>query len=203
MRRAATGADGHARGPEGRHGLWARASLAAAACLAPLLLCLLAARLELTVPAWVHWESRELSCDLDADGACERLLLQGRRVRVLADDGGELYASDASWLVSDVVTGDADGDGLPELLMLVWRRGNYGTSQPFWDTAPDLRMTQHLYVMGLRGGKVRPVWMSHELGTGLQAASVEVPSPAHVSIATRQGETSLWAWDCFGFSRDL
>ena len=32
--------------------------------------------------------------------------------------------------------------------MLVWRRGNYGTSRPFWDTGIDLRMTQHLYVMG-------------------------------------------------------
>ena len=161
------------------------------------------AHFELTCPSWVTWQERSLTCDLDGDGSTEHIKLQGRKVDVTGEDGRSIYVSDHAWRVSDVLAADVTGNGANELVMLVWRRGNYGTSRPFWDTGIDLRMTQHLYVMGLRDGTMRPVWMSHELGDGLQLAQVICPAPGQIEMVTRQGERSTWEWNYFGFWRDI
>ena len=151
----------------------------------------------LFLPRWVNWENGVQQVDLDLDGLTETVELASRSLRVRGPDGGELYATPDSWRVSQVTVADATGDGMPELLMLVWRRGNYGTSRPFWDTGFDLRMTQHLYVMGLRDGAVVPVWMSHELGEEVARAEV---SPSGVLVLTaRDGSVTQWVWEGFGF----
>lgn len=151
----------------------------------------------LFLPRWVSWESGTQQADLDLDGTDETVELANRAVRVCGADGSELYMTPAAWRVSQVTVADATGDGLPELLMLVWRRGNYGSSRPFWDTGLDLRMTQHLYVMGLRDGAVMPVWMSHELGEEVVRAEV---SPSRTLVLTaRDGSVTQWVWEGFGF----
>ena len=153
---------------------------------------------QLLVPSWVSWRERQLSCDLDGDGRLETLELSGRRVTVRAESGQVLYESKPEWQVCDLLLGDVDRDGLSEFVMVVWRRGNYGSSRPFWETEPDLRMTQHLYVMGMQDGEVRPFWMGHEL----RAAVVEVAidEQGRLLLTTDDGSTTVWYWDVWGFT---
>ena len=179
------------------------ALVVALACVAALCLGAAVVRFDLVCPSWVRWQERTIPCDLDGDGSPETVRLQGRRVAVSGASGSDIYLSDRAWRVADVLVGDVTGDGLDDLAMIVWRRGNYGTSRPFWDTGIDLRMTQHLYVMGLREGTMHPVWMSHELGDDLQVESVSCPAPGQVELVTRQGARSTWEWNTFGFWRDV
>ena len=193
---------GHGTRPSGRlrpaAAPWRLAAVAIA--LALLAAAVPAARhVGLLVPSWVRWQERSIAADLDDDGQAEQVVLRGRRVRVLAADGSELWASDRAWQVSEALVADADADGRDELVMLAWRHGNYGTSRPFWETGPDWRHTQHLYVMGLREGTMRPVWMSHELGEALQVVAVESGEPGEVVLVTREGSRSTWRWEGFGF----
>ena len=178
----------------------AHLGLKVVACAVALAVCCAvaaASAMGLFLPRWVNWENGVQQVDLDLDGLTETVELASRSLRVRGPDGGELYATPDSWRVSQVTVADATGDGMPELLMLVWRRGNYGTSRPFWDTGFDLRMTQHLYVMGLRDGAVVPVWMSHELGEEVARAEV---SPSGVLVLTaRDGSVTQWVWEGFGF----
>lgn len=157
-------------------------------------------RLELMVPSWVRWRSVELSCDLDADGSREELVLAGRRVRVNDENGQPIYESDGAWRVSETLVADVTRDGRDELVMLLWRRGNYGNARPFWEDGIDLRMTQHVYVMGLVDGAMRPVWMGHELGAGLKVVRMEATGDGLLKLVTTDGRTSTWEWDYFGFS---
>lgn len=171
------------------------------ACVA--LACVAAAcavRLGLTVPTWVSWQNRTLSCDLDADGFPEELTLAGQRVLVRDADGRLLYESDGAWRVSDALVTDVTRDGRPELVMLLWRRGNYGNSRPFWESGIDPRMTQHVYVMGLEGDAMQPVWMGHELGEGLKVSQMKATEDGLLELTTTDGQTSTWEWDYFGFS---
>ncbi len=171
------------------------------ACVA--LACVAAAcavRLGLTAPTWVSWQNRTLSCDFDADGSPEELTLAGQRVLVHDADGTTLYESDRAWRVSDALAADVTRDGRPELVMLLWRRGNYGNSRPFWESGTDLRMTQHVYVMGLEGGAMQPVWMGHELGEGLKVSRMGATEDGLLELTTTDGRTSTWVWDYFGFS---
>ena len=185
--------DGHGRLKE-------RGAVVACLVCALLAAAFLARRLELVTPPWVAWESGTLACDLDGDGTEERISFGGGRLSVCDGTGRALFSSEGGWKVSDALADDVNGDGLPELVMLVWRRGNYGSSRPFWETGTDLRMTQHLYAMGLRDGTMRPVWMSHELGHGLRVARMRAEGGNRLVLTDVEGRTSVWEWDYFGFT---
>lgn len=58
------------------------------------------------------------------------LTLQQNRFSV-EKEGTRLWQSDTGLHVQDFLTCDLDRDGKTELLLLTWRRGNYGPSKPF------------------------------------------------------------------------
>ena len=151
----------------------------------------------LIVPAWVTWESTELEVDFDGNGSPKRVTLDSGSLAVSAADGTSLYQTPDDWRVARVSVGDVDQNGADELLMLTWRRGNYGTSRPFWETGIDLRMTEHLYVLEMRDGAMVPKWMSHELGAPV--ASVTVQDDGTVVLTTTDGVDTTWCWEGFGF----
>jgi hypothetical protein len=153
-------------------------------------------RAELVIPRWVEWNDRSCLSDLDRDGLDERVALSGRTLVVTKRDESELYRSPAAWKVSDLQVGDVDRDGLPDLVALVWRRGNYGSSRPFWDKDTDLRMTEHLYVMSLRNGIITPTFMSHELGAPV--AGILCEDGGTVVLTTTDGSETRWVWEGFG-----
>lgn len=155
---------------------------------------------ELLIPSWVDFRSAARSSDLDGDGSPEELSLSQGSAHITSASGETLYTSEHTWHVQDALVGDVTGDGRPELVMLVWRRGNYGNSRPFWERGIDLRMTQHLYVMGLENGSMHAVWMSHELGHALEVTDMQAHDGDQLTLTTRQGNVSTWQWDFFGFT---
>lgn len=170
-------------------------------CIGLLLACCLIVAcqsLRLTVPRWVTWSTCEYEVDLDEDSNSEHIALANRRLTVYAANGSTLFETPTAWHVCAAQVGDVNHDNLPELLMLVWRRGNYGTSRPFWETGFDLRMTEHLYVMGLCEGAVVPIWMGHDLGREVETFQFDA-STGILSLNERNGTTTTWLWDNFGF----
>jgi len=172
-----------------------RPTLAVAATLT--LAVLLAVRMGLFVPSWASFSTGSWTVDLDGDGLAESLELRERRLSV-GSSRMEAYVTPSSWQVMDAVVCDVDGNGKQELAMLVWRRGNYGSSRPFWDTKPDLRMTEHLYLLCLRDGQMEPFWMGHELGREVTSLSFD-PISGTVTLHERNGTSSTWVWEGFGF----
>ncbi len=85
-------------------------------------------------PAWVTFREVELEADVDADGVPELLRLRGRRLLVAKGDR-TLLETDADWQVSDALVADFDDDGVVEVAALLWKRGSYGSSRPFWEVA--------------------------------------------------------------------
>ena len=53
----------------------------------------------------------------------------------VTDGETTLWQADPAWRVTGALTGDLDADGADELALLVWRRGFYGPSRPFWREA--------------------------------------------------------------------
>lgn len=176
-----------------RHAM--RRMLAVAATLT--IAVLLAVRMGLFVPSWVSFCSKSRTVDLDGDGMAESLELRERRLSV-SGSRMEAYVTPSSWQVMDAIACDVDGDGEQELAMLVWRRGNYGSSRPFWDTKPDLRMTEHLYLLCLRDGQMEPFWMGHDLGREVTSLSFDSKT-RFLELIERDGTSSTWVWEGFGF----
>ena len=158
----------------------------------------LAAHFGLFVPSWARFSDHTLSVDLDGDGAAEEVSLAQGRLSVSGGSAAQAYATPSSWKVMDALVCDVDGDGTQELAMLVWRRGNYGSSRPFWDTGLDLRMTEHLYLLCLRDGQMEPFWMGHDLEREVTSFSFD-PATRTLTLDERNGTSTAWIWEGFGF----
>ena len=91
-------------------------------------------------PAWATWHARVYKADVTGDGVPDGVLVGGGRFELWAA-GGEgtepVFSSPDEWLVSDGRVADLDGDGLPEVVLLVWRAANFGSSRPFWVEEPE------------------------------------------------------------------
>jgi hypothetical protein len=168
----------------------------------------------LVPPDWVVWHEETFEADFDGDGASEgnvadgndsassgapeQLRLAGRRATLFSAEGATLWQSDPSWLVADALACDiTTDDSTPELVMLVWRRGNYGSSHPFWESGLDLHWRLHVYIMHLDGEKLRPVWMGH--GLDEEVVSLASSAPGTLALIDRDGTTVTWRWRQGGF----
>lgn len=153
-------------------------------------------------PAWATWHSRACKADIDGDGLLDRVLVGGRRfeLRIAGEQGLELaFCSSDDWLVSDGHVADIDGNGLPEVVLLVWRAADFGSSRPFWVEKPagSEEHTQHIFVLGWQGGTLRPRWMSSQ--TGVDIAAMAVDSEGALTLTDRAGMCTRWRWGSWGF----
>ena len=144
------------------------------------------------------WQTCQLSADLDGDGVQESLVAVGEAhdVRVLVG-GVDVYASPDEWRVFDAHVCDLDGDGADELVFLVWKQGSYGSYRPFWESGADDAWSQHVFVYGMRAGKIAPIWMSSALGSYFACEWME-PDGTLVLEAS-DGSLTSWRWGSWGF----
>ena len=149
------------------------------------------------LPRFVRWETKELTADLDLDGTEETVVLSGRRL-FIRRNGTEITSTASDRFVSDAVIADLDPGGPPEILFLVWKRGSFGASRPFWIEKDDQGFSQHLFVYHLRDGRLAPVWMSSALGFSVERMFLDEELRLH--LVTPQGSESVWRWDHWGFS---
>lgn len=177
--------------------LWRATRIGVAAAILLIALAFAIDPLSLRVPHWVTWQRRDLTADLDGNASLEQVSLAHGVLEVRDSSGAKIFRSPSSWKPQDAVICDVTHDGKPEIVLLVWRRGNYGSSRPFWENDVDLRMTEHLYVMGMREGKVVPVWMGHELGR--EVVEVAAHEDGSISLVERDGTNTHWSWEGFGF----
>ena len=144
------------------------------------------------------WQRCELPADLDGDGVQESLVAVGEVHDVRVSVGGvDVYASPDEWRVFDAHVCDLDGDGADELVFLVWKQGSYGSYRPFWESGADDAWSQHVFVYGMRAGKIAPIWMSSALGSYFACEWME-PDGTLVLEAS-DGSLTSWRWGSWGF----
>lgn len=143
------------------------------------------------------WQRKTLQADLDGDGSLEELRLSGQRLSVVGKDA-LLWRTEAGWRVQDFLVGDVDRDGDPELLLLVWKRGSYGDSHPFWEEAADWRFSQHIFIYRWRDGEMQALWMSSRLRPEVERWDLE---GGRIRIRTPEGLDTLWGWRSWGLER--
>lgn len=114
-------------------------------------------------------------------------------------ENSSTWKSDPGWRVQDYLTMDIDRDGATELLLLVWRRGNYGPSRPFWVKRNDTAWSQHIFIYDRQNGTFAPQWMSSQLRP--EVARWTVASTDELFILTPEGDKTLWQWGQWGLVR--
>ncbi len=151
------------------------------------------------LPDW--WRERTQRADLTGDGAAETLALRAKALTVTDGAGGTLWETPRGWLAQDFLVGDVDRDGAPELLVLVWKRGSYGPSRPFWVERDDPRYSQHIFIYrwDASGRTLRPLWMASALRPRVK--SWAMAPDGTLDITTEADEPTRWAWRGWGLER--
>lgn len=144
------------------------------------------------------WQTCELPADFDGDGVQESLVAVGEAHDVRVSVAGvDVYASPDEWRVFDAHVCDLDGDGADELVFFVWKQGSYGPYRPFWESGADDAWSQHVFVYGVRAGKMAPIWMSSALGSYVAREWME-PDGTLV-LEAPDGGLTFWRWGSWGF----
>ena len=119
----------------------------------------------------------------------------------VTDGATTLWQADPAWRVTGALTGDLDADGADELALLVWRRGFYGPSRPFWREADAAGRvyTQHIFLYDWQPDGVQPFWMSS--GLDPQVATWAVEDDGTLAIRTAGGQDTCWVWRSWGLER--
>lgn len=100
--------------------------------------------------------------ELSGDDILETYTLYGGELAIIQEKA-VLWATPSDWWVDSFVIADATNNGKKNIVLSVWKSGDYGLSKPFWVAENDLSVKNHLFVFSFRNNKIEPVWQSSNL----------------------------------------
>jgi hypothetical protein len=88
--------------------------------------------------------------------------IENKRAIVEVDDQ-IIFQSDESYDVKEVFCEDIDLDGKKEIVLSLWKHGNFGEAHPFWIKENDNSYKMHLFLYEFKNDKLTPLWHSSNL----------------------------------------
>ncbi len=146
--------------------------------------------------------------DVDGDGLPERYSLQQGKLTV-NNTAGILWQTPNDWWVEDFVLGDINNDGIINLILSVWKPGNFGSCKPFWVTEEDNRIKNHLFIFKLVDGSFKPLWQSSNLKRpNYRLALIDIGNDGRNLLLVLEGDytfsnkwrVNIWQWNGWGFT---
>ena len=114
--------------------------------------------------------------------------------------------------IKNFLISDLNNDGREELALIVWKKGSYGSSRPFWLKNDTEEFSMRLFLYKFRKGKPVPLWHSSRLekpiceirvrkAEGKKAIEVWEGSYQGESYSCGETERTFWSWNGWGFSK--
>ena len=153
--------------------------------------------------------TKKTNFDLDKDGVKESYFLKDGSLQI-STEKKLIWQSPDTWWVDYYVLKDSNNDGLPELNLLVWKKGSFGESKPFWVTEEDKSIKNHLFVYKLKEGALKPIWQSSNLDNpNYYIEFSDLNEDGENELIAIEGSYSntkerwitFWKWNGWGFSR--
>lgn len=107
-------------------------------------------------------EETVVTADLDNNGKQEIYELKKGTLTIWQNQQ-KIWQTPALWQVDNFFLADSNNDGKKEINLSVWKKGNYGSSKPFWVKENDQSIRNHFFVFLLKNGQVKPIWQSSNL----------------------------------------
>ncbi|MEN6463275.1 MAG: hypothetical protein ABFC94_18145 [Syntrophomonas sp.] len=155
--------------------------------------------------------------DIDGNGIREKYLLKDQQLQVF-ENNRLLWHTPREWQVKQIKLADADNNKQTELLLVIWKKGSFGKSKPFWFKGPDDKYTCHLFLYRLRSGRMKEAWCSSALqhpiinldvndndADGLNELNVREGPQTGFAYPLRQlffHRNTRWIWNEWGFEKE-
>ena len=145
------------------------------------------------LPKWISWEERVTEA---GDGIT--VTLHKREVQISKNDV-PVHKIGGAVKTQDLLVTDLDRDGDQELILLCWRRGKYGSAQPFWEKDNPQDWSQHIFIYDLNAdGSVTNKWFSSDNGVDFKRFKRMEKNPQILLMEDVEGKCTLWRWDSWG-----
>lgn len=171
--------------------------------------------------AWLKSEytasvPRILYGDINNNGCKEKYILKKHQLAVW--EGSRLiWQTPADWQINQIKLADADNNGQKELLLVVWKKGSFGISKPFWFKGPDSAFTCHLFVYRMMADRIKAEWCSSALEHPILHLDVkDSNTDGRNELLVTEGpgygfayslrrhifrQNTTWVWNGWGFER--
>ncbi|MGE5579654.1 MAG: CapA family protein [Bacillota bacterium] len=149
----------------------------------------------------------EQFADLDRDGVVERFTLRDGRLAIAATNG-TIWETPETWWVDNFTLGDANNDGINDLNLIVWKSGSFGRDRPFWVTEDDPSVKNHLSILDLVSGAIKPAWQSSNLDCPNYSVELaDLDGDGQNELLAVEGDyddpgirrITVWKWNDWGF----
>ncbi len=130
---------------------------------------------------------------------------------IIKQENKIIWETPLDWWVDDFEIADVTNDGEKNVVLSVWKSGDYGPSKPFWVTKNDLSIKNHLFVYSLRNNKIKPVWQSSNLEKpNCEFMFTDINNDDQEELLVIEGEydianeckgnyLAIWKWNDWGF----
>lgn len=148
--------------------------------------------------------------DLFGDGEMAKIILEDGQI-VISQKMREIFKSDPAFDVKEFLIGDFDNDGFDDLVLYLWKKGNYGEALPFWEEENDDSYKFHLFLYTFKDGEMKSRWNSSNLpyiNTKTVLADLDGDGENEMILIERPykwgdgmtGESvAVWKWNEWGF----
>lgn len=157
-----------------------------------------------------NFETKEEN-DLDNDGFSEEYELKNGTL-IIWQNKKKIWQTPSSWWVDSFFLADSNNDGRKEINLSVWKKGNFGSSKPFWVKENDQSIKNHFFVFSFDKEKTKAVWQSSNLDKpNCEFIFGDVDNDGKQELVVIEGEygvkyncqgnyLAVWRWNGWGFS---
>ena len=148
--------------------------------------------------------------DMTANGTIELYELTNGDLTIRENEK-TLWRSPDEWWIDYFAIADATHDGKINLVLSLWKSGNYGPSRPFWETQNDSAVKNHLFVLEFSDNLFREIWGSSNLSVpNCEMLFRDVDQDNKQELIVIEGiytddfsctgeYLAVWKWDEWGF----
>ena len=149
--------------------------------------------------------------DLDNDGSGEEYELKNKTL-IVSQNKKKIWQTPSSWRVDSFFLADSNNDGRKEINLSVWKKGNFGSSKPFWVKENDQSTKNHFFVFSFDKEKIKAIWQSSNLKKpNCEFIFGDVDNDGKQELVVIEGEygvkyncqgnyLAVWQWNGWGFS---
>lgn len=151
--------------------------------------------------------------DLDRDGKKENYEFKNGILTVWQNKK-KIWQTPSSWWVDSFFLADSNNDGRKEINLSVWKKGNFGSSKPFWVKENDQSIKNHFFVFSFDKEKIKAIWQSSNLKKpNCEFFFGDVNNDGKQELVVIEGEydikyncqgnyLAVWRWNGWGFSNE-
>jgi len=151
---------------------------------------------------------KKIRSDINENGIEELYILKNDQLSIF-ENGTMIWQSESSWKVDDFILADINTDNKYELVISIWKAGDFGEIMPFWEQENDLSVKNHLFIYKFNKNKPEALWHSSNLEKpNCQLAFTDFEKDGIVELVVLEGSyesgcgkgrLAIWRWSGWGF----